>query len=205
MAFNFRIFPPKRTLILFAVLFLPFLADSIWSTWKNFQWSRSSALSLYSLGYMHCPRELSVRSGDNRLSWEDAIRIPAETNLGYGSTLEYRKDSAEIQFRVFHVSPSFFFPRKISSCFRVSDPAQEKEVCRFILEHEKELTDSDFQGAIRDFLARHKHELRKVGNGSFHLGLERAGVAEWIKAGKDPEAEWRKKFSFSGKNSLIVQ
>jgi hypothetical protein len=37
------------------------------------------------------------------------------------------------------------------------------------------------------------------------VGLERAGVAEWIKAGKDPEAEWRKKFSFSEKNSLIVQ
>ena len=198
MAFHFRILPPKRTLILFAVLFLPFLADSVWTNWKNYQWSRASALSLYSLGYMYYPRELSIRPGDNCFSWEDTIRIPAETNLGYDSTLEYHKDSGEIQFRVFHVSSSFFFPRKIQSCFHISDPVQGKEVCRFILEHEKELTDSDFQGAIRDFLARHKHELSKIGNGSFRLGLKRAGVAEWIKAGKDPEAEWQKKFSAGG-------
>ena len=35
-------------------------------------------------------------------------------------------------------------------------------------------------------------------DGDPYVGLERAGVAEWIKAGKDPEAEWRKKFPAGG-------
>ena len=54
-------------------------------------------------------------------------------------------------------------------------------------------------------LVRHREDLAQLGYGDPYVGLERAGVAEWIKAGKDPEAEWRKKISFSGKNSLIVQ
>ena len=198
MASHFRILPPKRTLILFAILFLPFLADSGWWTWEYYQWTRSPELSLYSLGYMHCPKKLSVRLGNVPFTEKEMIRIRAETNLGYSSTLEYHRESGGIWFRVFRVSSSFFFPGKSQSCFRISDPVQEKEIRQFILTHEKELTDSDFQQAVRDFLAGHKDELRKIGNGDYRLGLERAGVAEWIKAGKDPEEEWRKNFPADG-------
>lgn len=194
MASHFRILPPKRTLILFAILFLPFLADSVWTAWKYYQWTRSSALSLYSLGYMRCPKDLSICSSDDRFPLENTIRISAGTNLGYSSTLEYHKESGGIRFRVFRISSSFFFPRKNQSCFRIADPVQEKEIWQFIQTHERELTDSDFQQAVRDFIARYKDELRKIGNGDFRLGLERAGVAEWIKEGKDPETEWAKKF-----------
>ena len=49
-------------------------------------------------------------------------------------------------------------------------------------------------GIIRRFAAKHKEDLALLGDGDPYVGLERAGVAEWIKAGKDPEAEWRKKF-----------
>ena len=198
MALHFRILPPKRTLILFAVLFLPFLADAVWKWWKDYRWRQTPALSLNSLGYLYYPKELSIRPADSPFSSKDMIRISAVTSLGYNSILEYNKDSGQIQFRVFHVSSSFFFPEKIQSCFRISNPAQEEEVRRIILGHEKELTDSDFQRTIRDFLARHKIELSNIGDGNFRLGLARAGVADWIKAGKDPEAEWARKFSPAG-------
>ena len=31
-------------------------------------------------------------------------------------------------------------------------------------------------------------------NGDPYVGLERAGIPGWIKDGKDPEEEWRKKY-----------
>ena len=43
-------------------------------------------------------------------------------------------------------------------------------------------------------LVRHREDLAQLGDGDPYVGLERAGVAEWIKTGKDPEAEWRKKY-----------
>lgn len=43
-------------------------------------------------------------------------------------------------------------------------------------------------------LVRHREDLARLGDGDPYVGLERAGVAEWIKAGKDPEAEWEKKY-----------
>ena len=49
-------------------------------------------------------------------------------------------------------------------------------------------------------LRDHENELTKLGDGDPYVGLERAGVAEWIKAGKDPDAERREKFSFFGKD-----
>ena len=198
MASHFRILPPKRTLILFAVLFSPFLADSVWSLWKDHRWRQTPTLFLHSLGYMYCPKALSIRSEEIPFTLKNTIRIPAGTNIGYSSTLEYHKDSGQIRFCVFHVSSSFFFPGKSHAYFRISDSSQEKEIRHFILEHEKELTDSGFQRTIRDFLAGHKRELRKIGDGDFRLGLERAGVADWIKEGKDPEAEWQKKFPVDG-------
>ena len=39
------------------------------------------------------------------------------------------------------------------------------------------------------------------GDGDPYVGLERAGVSEWIKAGKDPEAEWQKTFPKSAGTS----
>ena len=39
-------------------------------------------------------------------------------------------------------------------------------------------------------MREYKKELTKLGDGDPYVGLERAGVADWIKEGKDPEAEW---------------
>ena len=47
-------------------------------------------------------------------------------------------------------------------------------------------------------IRQYRTDLTKLGDGDPYVGLERAGVAEWIKAGKDPEAEWKKKFSAGG-------
>lgn len=74
----------------------------------------------------------------------------------------------------------------------------KKRIVDFLLSHRAVLLDPEKADSIRRFAARHKDKLAALGDGDPYVGLERAGVAEWIKAGKDPEAEWAKKFPENG-------
>ena len=47
---------------------------------------------------------------------------------------------------------------------------------------------------MRHIIHDYEDELTRLGDGDPYVGLERAGVADWIMEGKDPEAEWQKKF-----------
>ena len=86
----------------------------------------------------------------------------------------------------------------LSPCYIVSDPEIKRKIIDFLLIHRAVLLHAENAGIIRQFAAKHKEDLARLGDGDPYVGLERAGVAEWIKAGKDPEAEWRKKFPAGG-------
>ena len=64
----------------------------------------------------------------------------------------------------------------------------------FIAEHEEDLQNEEFQCVMRHIIHDYEDELTRLGDGDPYVGLERAGVADWIMEGKDPEAEWQKKF-----------
>ena len=82
--------------------------------------------------------------------------------------------------------------------YEVDDPDVKQKLTDFIQAHAKELFSRDFEESYRKMYIQHFHELKELGDGDPYVGLERAGVAEWIKAGKDPEEEWRKNFPADG-------
>ena len=86
----------------------------------------------------------------------------------------------------------------LSPFYEISDDECKKRIVDFLLSHREVLLDPEKADSIRRFAARHKDKLAALGDGDPYVGLERAGVADWIKAGKDPEAEWAKKFPENG-------
>ena len=78
--------------------------------------------------------------------------------------------------------------------YEITSQEAKEKLLNFIAEHEEDLQNEDMQCVMRCMLRDHEGELTKLGDGDPYVGLKRAGVADWIKAGKDPEAEWRKKF-----------
>ena len=74
----------------------------------------------------------------------------------------------------------------------------DEDLLNFIEEHEADLQNRELQYALQWMMREHRKELTQLGDGDPYVGLERAGVADWIKEGKDPEAEWQKKFPANG-------
>ena len=78
--------------------------------------------------------------------------------------------------------------------YEITSQEVKEKLLNFIAEHEEDLQNEEFQCVMRRILLDHEDELTRLGGGDPYVGLERAGVADWIKAGKDPEEEWRKKY-----------
>ena len=91
-------------------------------------------------------------------------------------------------------SSQTFFGGKEIYWYEVDDPKLKQNLLDFIQAHAKELFSLDFEEQCRTIYVQHLDELKRLGDGDPYVGLERAGVADWIKEGKDPEAEWAKKF-----------
>ena len=103
----------------------------------------------------------------------------------------------EIFFHVIWFVPTFR-GGQFDYYYEISSQKVKEKLLNFIAEHEEDLLNEEFQCVMRCMLRDHENELNLLGDGDPYVGLERAGVAEWIKAGKDPEAEWRKKFPAGG-------
>ena len=86
------------------------------------------------------------------------------------------------------------FKGQFDSYYEIDAPEIKENLLDFIAEHQKDLNDKELQEWLFVMLVRHREDLAQLGDGDPYVGLERAGVAEWIKEGKDPEAEWRKKY-----------
>ena len=78
--------------------------------------------------------------------------------------------------------------------YEITSQEVKEKLLNFIAKHEEDLQNEDLQCVMRCVLRDHEEELSELGDGDPYVGLERAGVADWIKEGKDPEAEWAKKF-----------
>ena len=78
--------------------------------------------------------------------------------------------------------------------YEIASAEAKRNLLNFIAVHEEDLQNQSLQEAMLKMLYHHKTELAKLGDGDPYVGLERAGIPDWIKAGKDPEAEWQKKY-----------
>ena len=83
---------------------------------------------------------------------------------------------------------------KFHSYYEINSPEIKEELLKFIAEHEEDLQNNKLQHAMWYMVRHYRDELTKLGDGDPYVGLERAGIPGWIKDGKDPEEEWRKKY-----------
>lgn len=106
-------------------------------------------------------------------------------------------DTKDLFVEICWSSQTFFGGKEIYR-YEVDDPKVKQNLIEFIQTHAKELFSMDFEEKSRKIYIQHFHELKRLGDGDPYVGLERAGVFDWIRAGKDPEAEWAKKFPADG-------
>lgn len=116
-----------------------------------------------------------------------------ETNEKALMGIYYSSGRNDLLIEAIFISGVFPFRGKKILHYRISDPAKEKALLEYIKTHEDELFDPHFRGTIRDMVAHHKADLKRIGGGSLYLGIHNAGIIPAIRAGKDPGEEWKKK------------
>lgn len=147
------------------------------------------------LNYSYHPVRLPLKPASTVMGEHTRSISLNETDANALAGLYYSKEKKSLLLEVVFISDVLPFRWKKFCHYEISDPNVKKELFEYIETHEDELFDPQFRGKIRDMIARHKKELNDAGNGSMYLGIHKAGIIPTIRAGKDPEAEWRKKFS----------
>ena len=139
-----------------------------------------------------CP--ISYAGHSPRMTGPDVDGIPLWGQIPETVTSHFVYDlkHRDVMLEVLWITP--VFRGKVRYFYEINSPEVKKDLLAFIEKHEADLKNLDLQYALQGMIREHKKELTELGGGDPYVGLERAGVAEWIKAGKDPEAEWRKKF-----------
>ena len=115
-------------------------------------------------------------------------QIPETVTSRFVYDLKHR----DVMLKVIWITP--VFRGKVQYYYEITSPEVKENLLNFIGKHEADLKNLELQYALQGMMSEYKKELTELGDGDPYVGLERAGVAEWIKAGKDPEEEWRKKF-----------
>lgn len=109
----------------------------------------------------------------------------------------YDKSARDITLMITWFDPSFL-GGQIHYFYEIDSPEVKAELLDFISKYEVDLQDHKKQETMLKMLHCYHDELSELGDGDPYVGLERAGVFDWIREGKDPEAEWKKKFSADG-------
>ena len=156
-----------------------------------------SAMGVYPL-QKHIPiRKIKMKND----SGHDLLRIRLYDKLPHAWDICFLYDDKTKQnliVRIIWIDPCGLFGQ--FTCFyEITSPDIKTELLNFIAEHEEDLQNQKLQYMLGYMILHYRTELTKLGDGNPYEGLERAGITEWIKAGKDPEAEWRKKFPAGGK------
>lgn len=150
-----------------------------------------SAMGVYPL-QKHIPVS-KIKKQEN--SGYDLLSIRLYDKLPHAWDIRFLYDKAkqDLIARIIWIDPAGLFGQFY--CFyEITSPDVKAELLNFISEHEADLKDQNLQYMMGYMIRHYRPELTKLGDGDPYVGLERAGVADWIKEGKDPEAEWAKKF-----------
>ena len=176
-------------IVLAAVLAVPILYEIGYACF----WTHLSSLAVYRIGFYPFEETIPLKSSGECPAGEPQTLSLSTKNGGRLSySIEFFETVKDVRIRGSGWTPSG--KGILSSFYEISDDKCKKRIIDFLLSHKALLLDSEKANSIRRFAAKYKDELTRLGGGDPYVGLERAGVAEWIKAGKDPEAEWRKKY-----------
>ena len=146
-----------------------------------------------------CP--ISYAGYSPRMTGPDVDGIPLWGQIPGTVTSHFLYDlkHRDVMLEVLWITP--VFKGKVRYYYEIDSPEVKENLLNFIEGHEADLQNLELQYALQGMMREYKKELTRIGDGDPYMGLERAGVAEWIKAGKDPEAEWKKKFPAEAEKS----
>jgi len=143
-----------------------------------------------------CP--ISYAGYSPRMTGPDVHGIPLWGQIPETVTSHFVYDlkHRDVMLEVLWITP--VFRGKVRYYYEITSPEVKENLLNFIEKHEADLQNRVLQYALQGTMREYKKELTKLGDGDPYVGLERAGVAEWIKAGKEPVAEWRNKYPPAG-------
>ena len=150
-----------------------------------------SAMSVYPL-HKHIP----VRKMKKRKSYDyDGLIIRLYDRLPHAWDISflYDKTAQDLIVRIVWIDPCGLFGQ-FDRYYEITSPDVKAELLNFIAEHGTDLQNQKLQYMMGYMIRHYRPELTQLGDGDPYVGLERAGVFEWIREGRDPEAEWAKKF-----------
>ena len=154
-----------------------------------------SAMGVYPL-QKHIPVKKIKKK---EISGRDLLSIRLYDKLPHAWDICFLHDKTkqDLIVRIIWIDPCGLFGQ--FDCFyEITSPDVRAELLNFIVEHESDLRNQRLQCMMGYMIRHYRPELSKLGDGDPYVGLERAGVADWIKEGKDPEAEWEKRFPADG-------
>ena len=185
-----RIRKKKIVFIALAALFaLPVLYEIGYTCF----WTHLSTLAVYRIGFYPFEETIPLKaSGECPAGEPRTLSLSTKNGGRLSYFVEFFEAEKDLRIRGSGWTPSG--KGILSSFYEISDDECKKRIIDFLLSRKALLLDSEKADSIRRFAAKHKDKLTRLGDGDPYVGLERAGVAEWIKAGKNPEAEWAKKY-----------
>lgn len=124
---------------------------------------------------------------------QDRVELRGNIPHKVFSQVLFDQDTMELFVEICWSAQTFFGGKEIY-WYEVDDPKMKQNLIEFVQAHAKELFSRDFEEKCRTIYIQHLDALKRLGDGDPYVGLERAGVFEWIREGRNPEAEWAKKF-----------
>ena len=193
MKFLFRKISWKAGLPLAAVLLSIWPICSFFATRPlvNLEMLSVSAMGVYPL-HKHIPVRKMEKPKSNGY---DGLIIRLYDKLPHAWDISFLYDTIkqDLIVRIIWIDPCGLLGQ-FGRYYEITSPDVKAELLNFIAEHENDLQNQKLQYMMGYMIRHYRPELTKLGDGDPYVGLERAGVADWIKEGKDPETEWKKKF-----------
>ena len=110
-----------------------------------------------------------------------------------GRSLNYYREKRSVRIQIWWEKWSFIADKE-SISYEITSPEIREELIRLIEENQDLFTSADYEKIAHCFAGDHCDMLRQIGNGNRFQGMREIGFYEWFRQGKDPEAEWEKRF-----------
>ena len=150
------------------------------------------------IGYFPYERDIPVaRSGSgNHAETKPILRLPLHEYIpdSLGRNLNYYKETRSVRIEIWWEKWSFIAAKE-SICYEITSPEIREELIRLIEKNQDLYANTDYEKYAHCFANDHCDTLQKIGSGNRFRGMQKIGFYDWIRQGKDPEAEWAKIFS----------
>ena len=114
-----------------------------------------------------------------------------------GRSLNYYREKSSVRIEIWWEKWSFIAAKE-SVSYEITSPEIREELIHLIEENQDLFTNPDYEETAHCFANDHCDMLRQIGKGNRFRGMREIGFYDWLRQGKDPEAECARKFSPAG-------